>query len=477
MEDKWDLEASSCHSSLYSLLTCKLQLISGVEMLMILLLFVGIGYLMGKSSKRKKPKLIISEDEARTITSSQSSENIFSQDESEDWNSKELKKCQSCIFDEYLSCKIKTLKDKEKEDIQIKIPEVKDSFNNIKITLKCPKMYQDKIDEKSIGDSIEKFYKYFENGKCNQNFEIINKIGKGRNSVVFKAKHLLDGQFYAIKVIKLHVGIKENIREQKMFREVFSMSKLLSKFLLRYYSSWIELDHPHLNPAKQEHSHKFCDLNVPEEPYFTFYLVIQTELSIGISLQDWLQNSKRKIDSSINFRIFKQLLKGVQCIHSNNFIHRDLKPTNIFLNKDSKNLSVKIADFGLAIIAKPESEQGDSSKHKNGVLPRNRSIDVISIHYRAPELLTQECSQKMDIYALGLILFELFFEGSPLEKEFYFNQLNAHHILPERFESENRNISKIILMLTEPDPIVRPDIFAVMKHDFLQTWKDEAIIR
>lgn len=135
-----------------------------------------------------------------------------------------------------MSNKLKNIADSQAEDLQIKLPEALESLNNKSITLYCFKANDSNM-TKLIEESIEKFYKYFENGKCNKTFELIKKIGKGKNSIVYKAKHLLDGQFYAVKIIKLYVGIKENIQEQKMFREVLSMAKLNSKYLLRYHSS------------------------------------------------------------------------------------------------------------------------------------------------------------------------------------------------------------------------------------------------
>lgn len=101
------------------------------------------------------------------------------------------------------------------------------------------------------------------------------------------------------------------------------------------------------------------------------------------------------------------------------------------------------------------------------MIPRNPSLDVTNKNYRAPELLTQECSQKMDIYALGLILFELYSCSSSLEKEFYFKQLQHNHQLPDKYDMTNPHIAKLILLFTEPDPNKRPTISEFMNDDLL----------
>ncbi len=87
--------------------------------------------------------------------------------------------------------------------------------------------------------------------------------------------------------------------------------------------------------------------------------------------------------------VARQLCAGVAAAHERGVIHRDLKPANVMLDGDG---NVRITDFGLAVAA------GDSTASHAG-----------TPHYMAPEQLTGgAASTKSDIYALGLVLFEIF---------------------------------------------------------------------
>ena len=87
--------------------------------------------------------------------------------------------------------------------------------------------------------------------------------------------------------------------------------------------------------------------------------------------------------------IARQLCAGLAAAHERGVLHRDLKPANIMIDGDG---NVRIADFGLAVAA------GDTSASRAG-----------TPQYMAPEQLAGgQASVKTDIYALGLVLFELF---------------------------------------------------------------------
>lgn len=74
--------------------------------------------------------------------------------------------------------------------------------------------------------------------------------------------------------------------------------------------------------------------------------MIQTEYCPGNTLDNFLDKRDRNnIDRKVNFEIFSQLVDGVMTMHEFNFVHRDLKPKNVFFDENGK---VKIGDFGLA---------------------------------------------------------------------------------------------------------------------------------
>ena len=99
------------------------------------------------------------------------------------------------------------------------------------------------------------------------------------------------------------------------------------------------------------------------------------------------------IESNIrphSINIMEQLLKGLDYIHSRGLIHRDLKPSNIFVQIIHQNLFVKIGDFSLV------SFKDDS-----------KTSCTRSPLYRAPEQLSNRYDSKVDMYALGIDLFEI----------------------------------------------------------------------
>ncbi|MBS9338420.1 Stk1 family PASTA domain-containing Ser/Thr kinase [Fructobacillus sp. M2-14] len=91
--------------------------------------------------------------------------------------------------------------------------------------------------------------------------------------------------------------------------------------------------------------------------------------------------------------IMEQVLDAVSAAHKAGIIHRDLKPQNILINQDGQ---VKITDFGIAL-----------AQNKFGTAMGNEPV-IGSIHYLAPEVTRgQVASEKSDIYALGVILYQL----------------------------------------------------------------------
>ena len=65
-------------------------------------------------------------------------------------------------------------------------------------------------------------------------------IGQGGFGKVLKVKYLADHNIYALKLVKLHLGIDENLMEHKVYREIQAITKMQPINILRYYTCWIE---------------------------------------------------------------------------------------------------------------------------------------------------------------------------------------------------------------------------------------------
>jgi hypothetical protein len=135
--------------------------------------------------------------------------------------------------------------------------------------------------------------------------------------------------------------------------------------------------------------------------------------------------------------IARQLCAGVAAAHERGVLHRDLKPANVMIDGDG---NVRITDFGLAVAA------GDVKASRAG-----------TPQYMAPELLTGgEPSVKSDIYALGLILFEMFTGKRAFDAK-TFNELLSMH--------ESRMLASPSSMVRDLDPAVERVIVRCLEHD------------
>jgi hypothetical protein len=97
---------------------------------------------------------------------------------------------------------------------------------------------------------------------------------------------------------------------------------------------------------------------------------------------------------------FLALTKAVACLHDHGIVHRDLKPGNIFL----ENGTVKVGDYGL-------------SKFISGSQRTAQTQSVGTVHYMAPEISTGNYGKQIDVYAAGVILYEMLTGHVPFDGE------------------------------------------------------------
>ncbi|KFQ73175.1 Interferon-induced, double-stranded RNA-activated protein kinase, partial [Phaethon lepturus] len=201
-----------------------------------------------------------------------------------------------------------------------------------------------------------------------ESFKNIEPIGEGGYGNVFKATAKLDEGTYAVKRVQFTKNVK---------REVKELARLHHENIVRYYCSWKGYDHVTYPDSRQKSDKEIL------------CLFIQMELCEQGPLENWIEKNRqdRKYHEMAQNK-FLQILEGVKYIHSQGLIHRDLKPQNIFISHEDK---IKIGDLGLV------------TSVAYGTLSENRGTKS----YMAPEQFGDRYGKEVDIYALGLIWFEI----------------------------------------------------------------------
>ncbi|MCL2825287.1 MAG: protein kinase [Polyangiaceae bacterium] len=152
----------------------------------------------------------------------------------------------------------------------------------------------------------------------------------------------------------------------------------------------------------------------PREIFLVMEYVDGESLETTIALY-----AARQMDTPLDlvFRIFDQILAGVGAAHENGVIHRDIKPANILIRR--RNSLVKVTDFGIA-----KTEEDAIAGH--GVTKNGRYIG--SVVYMSPEQFhrTRNLDRRVDIYALGIMLFQLLTGRVPFLGRTAINTMHMH---------------------------------------------------
>ena len=237
------------------------------------------------------------------------------------------------------------------------------------------------LSPKQIENNIESSYRY--------NYNEINKISEGSFGSVYKVLHNYDNTYYAIKKIFITEELLED--NYNFLKEIQIFSKLYHPNIVRYFTSFISIDEDSINDFNSDEENEIKIENT------TSILFIQMELC-DKTLYDYINYETKQFNNSLKY--FEELLQGIQYLHSLDIIHRDIKPSNIYL----LNNQVKIGDFGLSTIKKDNINK--------------MSDDIGTNFYLAPEILTGEYDNKIDIYSSGIILIELLLETQTISEKY-----------------------------------------------------------
>ncbi len=266
-------------------------------------------------------------------------------------------------------------------------------------------------------------------GVLAERYEIIERIGSGGMSIVYKAKDNKLGRYVAIKVL----------RDEYCLDDTF-----VRKFKVEAQSA-----------ASLSHSNIVGIFDVGQEGK-THYIVM--EYLEGETLKDYIRNNGHLTDTEI-LKISVCVATALENAHKNHIIHRDIKPQNIMLTHDGK---VKVMDFGIARIA------------GNNTIEINENTSG-SVHYIAPEQAKGSYhDNKSDLYSLGICMYEMATGRVPFEGDNAVNValMQIHDDMPDPTElNENlsTNIQTIITKATQKKSSLRYQSAKEMLEDIKQS--------
>jgi len=212
-----------------------------------------------------------------------------------------------------------------------------------------------------------------------------------------------------------------------------------------------------------------------EERSEFIYLYMEMELCRSDTLRHWLKRSDRSHQDI--FAIFEQIVNAIAYIHSQDLIHRDLKPSNILLSLDGNR--VKIGDFGLVVSVEENliNKINSALEVNTNTINCNTNPEVSAENngtylYMSPEQLRHyEYSSKVDIFSLGIILYELVVSFET-EMERCETLKNLHkNKFSEKFINEYPIEKNLVAFLIEPVPNKRPTANEILSSNHFQEFK------
>ena len=244
-----------------------------------------------------------------------------------------------------------------------------------------------------------------------ERYKILEEVGSGGMSHVYKAQDLKLNRYVAVKVLKNEFSRDRNF---------------VTKFRIEAQAS-AGLSHPNI-------------VNVYDVVEEDGHYFIVMEFVDGITLKEYIEeNGRLNMDKALDISL--QIASGLEEAHEHHIIHRDIKPQNIIV---SRNGNVKVTDFGIAKAA-------TSNTLTSGAMG--------SVHYISPEQARGGYSdERSDIYSLGITMYEMVTGRVPFEGDNNVSVALMHiqneMIPPRQYYPEDiySSFEKIIMKATQKKP-------------------------
>lgn len=250
------------------------------------------------------------------------------------------------------------------------------------------------------------------------------RVGQGQTAMVYAATDRATGERVALKVLHQHHARDKSMRA-RFVREALAGQRLSS-----------------------EHAVRVIDVGEMEDGR----PAVVMEFLAGTPLNHVLREAAGPLQRERALCIADQIAAALQDAHANGVVHRDLKPENVFLMGAGTHDWVKVVDFGLSkLIGQDEGTQ----------LTRTGMM-VGSPVYMAPEQMEgrKDIDHRVDVYALGVLLYEMLAGVSPFAEATTFSSLlhmvaaGAPSLAKHRADLPDRLVD-IVARALEPDPAWR----------------------
>jgi serine/threonine-protein kinase len=220
-----------------------------------------------------------------------------------------------------------------------------------------------------------------------ERFRLDELIGRGAMAEVYRATDLQTQAYVAVKILR-HQYVTDSVSLARFAREADVQARLRHRNVAALLATGVTSD-------------RF-------EPF------LAVELLRGRSLRSVLK-SERRVEPRRAASYAWQALQGLHAVHQAGILHRDLKPANIMLEPSPGPIErVVLIDFGFATF------EGSAKLTMQGTV-------VGSLTYIAPERLrAEEPDQRADLYAIGVVLFELMTGTPPFVADDDFGLINLH---------------------------------------------------
>lgn len=267
--------------------------------------------------------------------------------------------------------------------------------------------------------------------ECNK-YDFINEnkkpIGKGAFGEVWKVTHENSKKVYCVKILS-----KRDIFEQKLINQI-------NKEISIMYN----INHPY--------SVKLVNHFEDNEK---LYLIM--ELAPNGNLYNLIQNNiKEKVKNMVLIKkLIVQSIEIIKYLHSKNIVYRDIKPENLLLDND---YNIKLCDYGWATYFTPGK--------------------FLTVYCGTPEYVSPEVikkypyNEKVDIWGLGVLIFELVFGYAPFSSTFNeerFNNIKSGKInWPKDLNDEYKDLKDLIEKILKVDPKERISLDEIENHSWLR---------